>query len=192
MPITKSEFENGRIHNTLEEEIVAFLSERKDRAFTSQEIMEGLRYHAEFNTPEISRMSAFAVADFTTFLHHLVERGTIKMKIVRGRMYLTAAEAQSARCPKCRVEITNPKKTWNMTGRPNKKGETFQLQIGLYQCPQHGPFRAVLSKQKIPAGAGTTATKMKKATKRRTRRAKSKVTRKTKEKKRKSSPWLLI
>jgi hypothetical protein len=188
MPITKNEFENGKIHSTLEEEIIAFLNERKNRAFTSQEIMEGLRYHAEFSTPEISKMSTFAVADFTTFLHHLVERGKIKMKIVRGRMYLKAAESQSAKCPKCGGEITNPKRTWNMTGRPDKKGEKLQLQIGLYHCPKHGSFRTVLSKQKVAAGTNTVIPKVKKAIKRSTRRVKTKA----EKKKRKSSPWLLI
>lgn len=150
MPITKNEFENGKIHSTLEEEIVTFLNERKDRAFTSQEIMEGLSYHAAFSTPEISRMSTFTIADFTTFLHHLVEKEKIKMKIVRGRMYIMAASKELAKCPKCGGENA-AKKTWNMTSRPNKKGEKLQLQIGLFQCPKHGAFRTVLQKQRIPS-----------------------------------------
>ena len=155
MPISKEEFENGKLHSKLEEEIISFLDERRDKAFTSQEIMEGLLYRAEFNTPEISKMSSFAIADFSTFLHHLVEKRKIAMKIVRGRMYIMAAENVAAKCPKCGTEVSAPKKTWNLTGRPNKKGQSIQMQIGLFQCPQHGAFRTVLSKQRIPAKVST-------------------------------------
>ena len=41
MPIDKEEFENGKLHSKVEEEITTFLKERPKRAFTSQEIMEG-------------------------------------------------------------------------------------------------------------------------------------------------------
>jgi len=34
----------------------------------AQEIMGGVHYHTDFSTPEISRMSTFAIADFTTLL----------------------------------------------------------------------------------------------------------------------------
>jgi predicted RNA-binding Zn-ribbon protein involved in translation (DUF1610 family) len=193
MPITKREFENGKIHSTLEEEIVTFLGERKDRAFTSQEVMEGLSYRAEFNTPEISKMSTFTIADFTTFLHHLVEDGKINMKIVRGRMYIMAKPARSAKCPKCGEEIARPRKTWKMTARPDKKGNRLQLQIGLFHCPQHGAFRKALEKRKIPSATPYKAKVKRRATK---RTKKAKKTRKTKkrtaDKKPKSGAWALI
>ena len=187
MPITKKEFEKGRIHSTLEEEITSFLFERKDRAFTSQEVMEGLSYHAEFNTPEISKMATFTIADFTTFLHHLVEDGKIKMKIVRGRMYIMAKLESSAKCPKCGAEIARPRKTWWMTARPDKKGARLQLQIGLFQCPKHGVFRKALEKRKTQSDTPYKA----KVTKRATKRTK-KTKKKTTEKKPKSGAWALI
>ena len=186
MPITKSEFENGKIHSTLEEEIVTFLNERKDRAFTSQEIMEGLSFHAEFSTPEISRMSSFTIADFTTFIHHLVEKERVKMKIVRGRMYVMAASGILAKCPRCGEEIQRPKKTWKMTSRPNKKGESLQLQIGLFHCPKHGAFRKVLQKQKIPSTPTYRA-----SVKKRTPEKKTRAHKKT-AKKKKSAAWTPI
>jgi hypothetical protein len=192
MPITKNEFENGKIHSTLEEEIVTFLNERKDRAFTSQEVMEGLSYHAEFNTPEISKMSTFTIADFTTFLHHLVENGKIMMKIVRGRMYIMAKSESSVTCPKC-GEVARPRKMWNMTARPNKKGIRLQLQIGLFQCPKHGFFRKVLGKRRIPPDATYKEKVKKRATKRTKKAKKTKKTKKrTAEKKSKSGTWALI
>jgi len=151
MPIDKKEFENGKLHNKVEDEIIYFLNERKERSYTSQEIMGGIYYHTEFSTPEITKMSTFAIADFTALLYDLMKRGKIKMKVVRGRMYFMAGGNGMAKCPKCGLEIPEPKKTWKMAGRPDKKGMKLQLNIGLFQCPKHGAFRIVLDKQKIQA-----------------------------------------
>lgn len=55
-----------------------------------------------------------------------------------------------AKCPKCETEVSNPKKTWKMAGRPDKAGKRMQLEIGLYECTKCGKvFREVLSKKKI-------------------------------------------
>jgi len=148
MPITKKKFEGGKLHSKVEAEIISFLKERKDGAFTSQEIMGGIRYHTDFSTPEISKMSTFAIADFTTLLHDLVRQGNIRMKVVRNRMYYMAVDAKIAQCPKCK-ELFEPQKTWKMAGRPDKNGKRFQLHIGLYNCPKDGTFRNVLDKRKI-------------------------------------------
>ena len=148
MPITKMKFESGKIHSKVEDEILSFLEERKEGAFTSQEIMGGVHYHTDFNTPEISKMSTFAIADFTTLLHDLVRRREIRMKAVGNRMYYMTINAQVAKCPKCGT-LFEPKKTWKMAGRPDKKGNRLQLNIGLYKCPKHGTFRKVLDKRKI-------------------------------------------
>ena len=149
MPIDKEEFESGKLHSKVEEEIISFLNERKEGAFTSQEIMGGVRYHTDFSTPEIAKMATFAIADFTALLYDLVRKGKIKMKVVRGRMYFMAGGDGVAKCPKCGVEIVEPKKTWKMAGRPDKRGKRLQLHIGLFECPKHGTFRVVLDKQKI-------------------------------------------
>jgi hypothetical protein len=189
MPVSKQEFKNGKLHSKIEEEIVSFLTERNDRAFTSQEIMEGIHYHTEFNTPEIAKMSTFAVADFTTFLHHLVEREKIKMKVVRGRMYFIAGRNGLAECPKCGEEIVATK-TWKMTGRPNKKGERIQLQIGLFECPKHGFFRKALDKQKIPASTRAESRKKKKK-KPSTKQARKKTSSRRVQRKKKQKTWTL-
>jgi len=189
MPINKQEFENGKLHCKVEEEITFFLNERRERAFTSQEIMEGIRYHTEFTTPEISKMSTFAVADFTTFLQHLVKEKKIVLKVVRNRMYFM--HARGAKCPKCGVEVAEPRKTWNMAGRPNRKGERLQLHIGLFECPEHGVFRTVLDKKRIPAG--TTKKSRRKKTKRKQPRKRTlkKKPAKKKEKRKRSDAWIL-
>ncbi|MFQ6073634.1 MAG: hypothetical protein ACE5KC_00300 [Candidatus Bathyarchaeia archaeon] len=148
MPIDKEMFEDGKLHSRVEEDIISFLTERKEKAFTSQEIMGGVHFHPDFSTLEIAKMSTFTIADFTALLYDMVRKGKVKMKVVRGRMYFMASE-DSAKCPKCGTEVAEPKKTWKMAGRPDRKGKRLQLHIGLFKCPKHGMFRTVLHKQKI-------------------------------------------
>ena len=148
MPVSDKEFENGDPRSKVEEEIISFLKERKEGAFTSQEIMGGLDYHTDFSTREVAKISTFAIADFTAVLHDLAREGKIKMKIIRGRMYFMMEAAIVAKCPKCGDKIA-AKKTWKMAGRPDKKGKRLQLHIALFKCPKHGNFRTVLEKRKI-------------------------------------------
>ena len=51
MPIAKKKFDEGELHSKVEAEILSFLKERKEAAFTSQEIMGGIHYHTDFSTP---------------------------------------------------------------------------------------------------------------------------------------------
>jgi len=191
MPIDKLDFENGKLHSKVEEEIISFLNERRERAYTSQEIMGGIHYHTEFSTPEITKMSTFAIADFTTLLYDLVKKGKVEMKIVRGRMYFRARGNGVTRCPKCGLEIIEPKKTWKMAGRPSKKGTRLQMLIGLFECPKHGTFRVVLDKQKISTRVKTDLQTRQK--KKRVKRKKSiKKKKKTKKRKPKSDAWSLL
>lgn len=148
MPIDKEKFEAGKLYNSVGDDIVSFLKDRKKKAFTSQEIMGGVHFHTSFSNPEIAKMSTFTIADFTALLYDLVRKEEIRMKVVKGRMFFMATEI-SGRCPKCGVKITDPKKTWKMTGRPDRKGLRTQLQIGLFRCSRHGHFRVALQKQKI-------------------------------------------
>ena len=119
MPISKINFDGGKLHSKVESEILSFLKERKEGAFTSQEIMGGIHHHTDFSTPEISKMSTFAIADFTTLLHDMIRQGSIRMKVVRNRMYYGVADSQKAKCSKCK-SLIKPKKTWKMAGRPDK------------------------------------------------------------------------
>lgn len=153
MPIDVEEFQGGKTSNKLEDEIVRFLNEREEQAFTSLEIMGGLdHFQTDFSIPDLAQMSAFAIADFTALLHDLVKKGRISMKIVAGQMYFLTLKANAkvgVRCPRCGLEIAVPKKTWKMTRRPDKEGKRTQLLVGLFECPEHGVFRRILSRQKI-------------------------------------------
>jgi len=148
MPIDKEKFEGGKLHSKVEDDIISFLKERKEGAFTSQEIMGGVHLHTDFSTPEIAKISTFAIADFTAILYDLVKKGKVKTKVVSSRMYFMAG-GDNAKCPKCGTEVAEPEKTWKMAGRPDKKGKRLQLHIGLFKCPKHGTFRIVLGKQNI-------------------------------------------
>ena len=147
MPIDKEKFESGNLHSKVEDDIISFLNERKEGAFTSQEIMGAVHLHTDFSTLEIANMSTFTIADFTALLYDLAKQGKAKVRIVGGRMYFMAGG--SAKCPRCGTEVAEPKKTWRMAGRPDKKGKRLQLHIGLFECPQHGTFRIALGKEKI-------------------------------------------
>jgi len=132
----------------IEDDITTFLRERKENAFTTQEIMAGVHFPTDFSTQETTRISSFTVADFAALLYEMVRKGRIAARIVEGLMYFTAG-GDGAKCPKCGAEVAEPKKTWKMAGRPDKKGQRLQLHIGLFNCPKHGNFRVTLSKQKI-------------------------------------------
>ena len=53
-----------------------------------------------------------------------------------------------AKCPKCGMEVANPRKSWKMAGRPDKSGKRTELTIGLFDhCGK--TFRVALAKRKI-------------------------------------------
>jgi len=55
-----------------------------------------------------------------------------------------------AKCPKCGAEVAQPRKTWEMAGRPDKQGKRLKLKVGLFDCPNcKKAFRSVLSKEKV-------------------------------------------
>ncbi len=151
MPIDKNEFQTGTPQDKIEEAIAKFLNERRDHAFTSKEIMDGVHFTTNFNTPETTRISTFAVADFAPILTEMVRKGRVRGKVVEGQWYFAtpfAGNGHTARCPKC-ATLVEAKKTWKMAGRPNKQGLRVQLHIGLFECPTHGTFRTTLGKQRI-------------------------------------------
>jgi len=65
---------------------------------------------------------------------------SINLNIVRGD--------HVAKCPKCGMEVSTPKKSWKMAGRPDKNGKRTEITIGLFEhCGKS--FRSVLGKRKI-------------------------------------------
>lgn len=92
MPIEREEFE--RSSKDLEEEIISFLSARRGKAFTSDEIMGSTSLHAYFDLHATMKIDTFVVANFVAVLHDLVAKGKIRRKVVNNRMYFIALRTQ--------------------------------------------------------------------------------------------------
>jgi Pyruvate/2-oxoacid:ferredoxin oxidoreductase gamma subunit len=89
MPITRKEFKKSS--TDLEKEIVTFLNARKNKAYTSEEIMGATSFHTDFDLQVTPKISFFVTANFVAFLNDLAAKGTINRKVVNNRMYFTAA-----------------------------------------------------------------------------------------------------
>jgi hypothetical protein len=51
-----------------------------------------------------------------------------------------------AKCPKCGMEVSTPRRSWKMTGRPFRSGKRTELTIGIFDhCGTS--FRAVLAER---------------------------------------------
>jgi hypothetical protein len=53
-----------------------------------------------------------------------------------------------AKCPKCGTEVSTPKKSWKMAGRPGKNGKRTEITIGLFEhCGKS--YRSKIGKKTI-------------------------------------------
>jgi hypothetical protein len=95
MPITQKEFERRSID--LEKEIVDFLNGHRDRAFTSDEIMNSTSFHTEFDLIAAPKITVYVAANFVAFINELAAKGKIRREVVNNRMYFTAVAAKYAR-----------------------------------------------------------------------------------------------
>jgi hypothetical protein len=67
--------------------------------------------------------------------------------VIDERCYVKEGNCM-AKCPKCGKEVSTPKKTWKMAGRPDKSGKKTEITIGLFEhCGKS--FRAAVGKRKI-------------------------------------------
>lgn len=98
MPITRKEFETRSIN--LEKEIVDFLNAHRDRAYTSEEIMNAASFHTEFDLVAAPKITVFIVANFVAFINDLAAKGKIRREVVNNRMYFTAVDTKYTRASK--------------------------------------------------------------------------------------------
>jgi hypothetical protein len=89
-PITRKEFKRSPIN--LEEEILAFLKENTDKAFTSEEIMNRTSFRTELDLTTGSRISVWIAANFVAFINDMAAKGKIQRKVVNNRMYFAAVD----------------------------------------------------------------------------------------------------
>jgi hypothetical protein len=90
MPISKDEFESGKVLSELEKAIVTFLQRNRDKAFTSNEIMDGINIQADFSDWLKAIASGIVVLTFPSILNNLVISGKIKMNMIQGSYYYMA------------------------------------------------------------------------------------------------------
>jgi hypothetical protein len=52
-------------------------------------------------------------------------------------------------CPRCEVELANPRKTWSMVGIPDKKSDQSMLTLGFFRCSEcEKKFLKIIRKEK--------------------------------------------
>jgi hypothetical protein len=92
MPITRREFEKRAVD--LEKEIVDFLNSHKNKAYTSDEIMNATSFYTEFNLTAAPKITVYIAANFVAFINDLATKGKIRREVVNNRMYFTAVDAK--------------------------------------------------------------------------------------------------
>jgi len=94
MPISKDEFESGRVLPELEKSVISFLERNRNKAFTIGEIMGGINIQTTFSDfwkAIISvRVHAIAIIGLHSILANLVISGKIRMNIIHGVYYYMA------------------------------------------------------------------------------------------------------
>ena len=90
MPISKKEFESGRILNELEKSVIDFLERNSDKAFTMNEIMDGINIQTDFRDLWKAIASGIIVLGFPSFLNNLVVEGKIRVNVIQGIYYYMA------------------------------------------------------------------------------------------------------
>jgi hypothetical protein len=90
MPISKSEFESGKVLSEVEKAILAFLATNRTNAFTMGEIMDGINIQADFGDLWKAIISGIAIAGFQSILNNLASSGKIRVNIIQGTYYYMA------------------------------------------------------------------------------------------------------
>ncbi len=90
MPVSKSEFESGRILSEVERAILTFLETNRNNAFTISEIMDGINIQTDFRDLWKAVVSGFAIVGFQSILNNLVTSGKIRVNILQGTYYYMA------------------------------------------------------------------------------------------------------
>jgi len=87
MPISKDEFESGRVLTELEKSVISFLERNRNKAFTIGEIMDSINIQTNFSDLWKSIASGIFIFGFPSILNNLVTSGKIRMNIIHGIYY---------------------------------------------------------------------------------------------------------
>lgn len=87
MPINKDEFESGQVLTELEKAIISFLERNRGRAYTSNEIMDGVNMQTDFSDILKAIASGLIILGFPSILRDLVAKGKIRMNFIGFQYY---------------------------------------------------------------------------------------------------------
>ncbi|MGD0644095.1 MAG: hypothetical protein ABSA75_04250 [Candidatus Bathyarchaeia archaeon] len=90
MPIDKDEFDSGKVLGNIERKIISFLEKNRNKAFESDEIMEGINLQTDFHDFWKGLASGILIFGFAYLLNNLVTCGKIKMNFINGTYYYMA------------------------------------------------------------------------------------------------------
>jgi len=90
MPISKDEFESGRVLTELEKSVISFLERNRNKAFEIGEIMDSINIQTNFSDLWKAIASGIFIFGFPSILNNLVTSGKIRMNIIRGIYYYMA------------------------------------------------------------------------------------------------------
>ena len=90
MPISSDEFESGQVLTALEKSIIVFLDNNRGRAFTSNEIMDGIDIQTDFSDFFKAIVSGLIIFGLPSILRDLVVKGRIRKNIIDSQYYYMA------------------------------------------------------------------------------------------------------
>jgi len=90
MPISRDEFESGQILTQLEKSIISFLDKNRGNAFTTSEIMDGIKIQTSFSDFFKALLSGITIVTFPSILNNLVAKRKIRYNLIQGQYYYMA------------------------------------------------------------------------------------------------------
>ncbi|HMK94747.1 MAG TPA: hypothetical protein VK536_05020 [Candidatus Limnocylindrales bacterium] len=87
MPIDKEEFESGHVLTDIEKKVISFLESNPDKAFTSNEIIDGINMQTDFTDFWKAVSSGINLLGFPYVLYRLVNEGRIRTNFINGKYY---------------------------------------------------------------------------------------------------------
>lgn len=90
MPISRSEFESGKVLSEVEKAIVTFLERNRSNAYSLGEIMDGMNFQTDFRDLWKAVLSGVAIVGLQVTLNNLVTEKRIRVNIIQGTYYYMA------------------------------------------------------------------------------------------------------
>lgn len=90
IPISRSEFESGKVLSNLEKAVIAFLERNRTNAYTMGDIMDGINFQTDFRDLWKAVLSGIAMVGLQGTLNNFVTEKRIRVNIINGTYYYMA------------------------------------------------------------------------------------------------------